>query len=77
VAVTYNDSGDRKLHLYINGTEVSYVASPAVKGKLLVSSNTLIVGNRLTGDRSFQGNLDELYVYNRALSASEVKTLSH
>jgi hypothetical protein len=76
VALTYDDAGDRKLHMYINGVETAYAASPALTGTLLTSSNTLVVGNRISGNRAFQGMLDEVYIYSRALSAEEIKILA-
>jgi concanavalin A-like lectin/glucanase superfamily protein/parallel beta helix pectate lyase-like protein len=75
VAVTYNDSGDRKLHLYLNGSEVAYSRQDVTSGTLRTTSNTLMTGNRIAGDRSFQGKIDDARVYNRALSSSEVAAL--
>jgi hypothetical protein len=75
VAVTYDDGGDRKVRVYLNGSEVAYVTQPAVSGTLRTTSNPLIIGNRVNGDRAFQGTIDEAQIYNRALSTSEVAAL--
>src|SRR5439155_435284 len=76
VAVTYNDSGDRKLHLFLNGTEVTYQRQDTLTGLVKLTANPLSIGNRLTKDRTFQGSIDEVAVYGRALSAAEIQTLS-
>src|SRR5437867_1068162 len=75
VAATYNDTGDRKLHLFLNGNEVAYQRQDTLTGTLKLTTNPLIIGNRLTGDRTFQGSIDEAAVYNRALSATEIQDL--
>ena len=73
VVVTYDDSGDRKAHLYINGNEVTYQSQETVTGTLKLTTNPIILGNRISGNRSFQGTIDEVKIYNRALSATEVQ----
>ena len=76
VAVTYNDAGDRKLHLYLNGSEVTYQQQNILTGTLRTTANTLLIGNRVAGDRAFTGTIDEVRLYNRALSAPEVAALA-
>ena len=39
------------------------------------ASNNLLIGNNAGMSRTFDGKLDEVRVYNRALSADEVKQL--
>jgi hypothetical protein len=75
VAVTYEDCGDRKAHLYVNGHEVSYVAQPAVSGTFVRTSHPFIIGNRPGLDRGFSGIIDDVQVYNAALTASEIASL--
>jgi hyaluronate lyase len=75
VAVTYNDAGDRKLHIFLNGVEVSYSAQPAVTGTLKVTINALNVGNRMASDRTFDGAIDDARVYNRVLTQAEILAL--
>src|SRR5437762_3371925 len=75
VAVTYNDTGDRKLHLFLNGTEVAYQRQDTLTGLVKLTANPLSIGNRLTKDRTFQGSIDEVAVYSQALSAAEIQTL--
>ena len=60
-------------HVYINGVEPTYKTSQdAVGGRINDSSWSVLMGN-LGG--TFNGLIDEVRVYNRALSAQEVKYL--
>ncbi len=75
VAVTYDDKGDRKLHLFVNGVETTYQAQPPVTGTLKFTNNPILIGNTPSLDRTFDGAIDEVNVYNRALSASEISNV--
>jgi|CXWL01.1.fsa_nt_gi parallel beta-helix repeat protein len=75
VAVSYDDAGDRKAHLYVNGVEATYIEQPALTGLLNKPAVKMMLGNREAGDRAFNGLIDEAQVYNRALSAAEVLAL--
>jgi glucose/arabinose dehydrogenase/PKD repeat protein len=67
LAATYDGT---TLRLYLNGTQV---ATRALTGALQVSSGALrFGGNGVWLDEFFSGRLDELRVYNRALTAAEV-----
>ena len=58
------------LRVYVGGAQV---ASRAVTGALQTSTGALrIGGNAVWGGEFFSGRLDELRVYNRALTAAEV-----
>jgi len=62
--------------LYKNGVEVSYGASGGATGSYVSDAAlTTYIGNRPNGQRGFQGLIDEVRVYNRALSASEIYRL--
>ena len=64
---------DATVSHYING-ELS--GTPATTGALasITTSNPLIVGNRFVAtDRTFDGSIDSPKIYNRALSADEIK----
>lgn len=75
MAVTYDDAGDRMLHLFINGAEVSYLdSSGIVSAALRMTSNPLTIGNRDLYNRAFVGKIDELKIYNRVLSLGEIQT---
>ncbi|WKZ21454.1 MAG: Ig-like domain-containing protein [Candidatus Brocadiaceae baterium WH-1] len=62
------------LKLYVNGTEVNSVAA---SGSLDTSTHPLRIGTRAVDpvNRYFKGSIDEVYVFNRALSDQEVLSL--
>jgi hypothetical protein len=66
LAETYDGSAVR---LYINGVLIS--SSPAT-GALATSSNPLQIGGDTIYGQHFAGLIDEVRIYNRALSASEI-----
>lgn len=67
LATTYDGS---LVGLYVNGIQV---ASRMTSGSLLTSTNPLrIGGDSLWGDY-FQGRIDEVRIYNRALTATEIQ----
>jgi glucose/arabinose dehydrogenase/chitodextrinase len=68
VAGTYNGS---TLRLYVNGTQV---ASQARTGNFLVTGTPLRIGGNTYGGEFFPGRIDEVRIYNRALSAAEIQT---
>ena len=67
LAATYDGS---MLRLYVNGTQV---ASTAKSGAITTSTNPLTIGGDPIYGQNFQGLIDEVRVYNRALSTSEVQ----
>jgi hypothetical protein len=58
------------LTLYVNGTAVA--TQPAI-GTLQTNSNPLRIGGNVPYGEFFQGLIDEVRVYNRALSAAEIQ----
>ena len=76
VTMTYDDAGDRKIYVAINGVPCTYVDQIAAEGSL-ANDNTrnLYIGNREALNRPFQGITDEVRIYNRALTAVEIKRL--
>jgi hypothetical protein len=71
LATTYDGATQR---LFVNGTEV---ARQAQSGSLEVSANPLrIGGNTVWAGQSFQGLIDELRLYDRALSQTEIAAVS-
>ncbi len=68
LAATYDGS---TLRLYVNGTQV---ASKAVSGSMANSSGALKIGGNAVWGEWFAGRIDEVRVYNRALSAGEITT---
>ncbi|MHC4435103.1 MAG: LamG domain-containing protein, partial [Planctomycetota bacterium] len=69
VATTYQDGS---LSLYIDGQLDSELA---VSGSLLESPENTTMGNNEAANIPFNGGLDEVYIYNRALNASEIQSL--
>jgi hypothetical protein len=68
LAVTYDGSS---LRLYVDG---SLAATAAVSGSIEASSGPLRIGGNSVWDEWFAGLIDEVRVYNRALSQSEIQT---
>ena len=66
LASTYDGS---TLRLYVNGTQV---ASRALSGSAAASSQALYIGGNALWGEYFQGVIDDVRVYSRALSAAEV-----
>jgi Concanavalin A-like lectin/glucanases superfamily len=67
LAVTY----DRlTLRLYVNGVQVSSVARAA---SIAASTTPLQIGGDTTYGQYFKGRIDEVRVYNRALSQAEIQ----
>src|SRR5207344_402279 len=67
LTATYDGSTVR---LYVNGTQVS---SLAATGPITTSTGALrIGGNVVWGGEWFNGWIDEIRIYNRALNASEI-----
>jgi len=67
IAVTYNGSA---LVFYVNGVATR---STAVTGNIQISSMPLRIGGNTIWGEYFQGQIDEVRVYNRALSQSEIQ----
>ena len=61
IALTYNST---TMKLYLNGTES---ASKALTGAINTNANNLIIGEK------FNGRIDEVRLYDRALSQQEIK----
>jgi len=68
LAGTYDGTTQR---LYVNGTEV---AKRAQSGLIAVSGGVLRIGGESIWGEFFKGRIDEIRVYNRALSAAEITT---
>ncbi|MGI8685665.1 MAG: LamG-like jellyroll fold domain-containing protein [Acidimicrobiales bacterium] len=67
LASTYDGS---ELRVYVNGTEV---ASIEATGSILTSSNALRFGGNAAFGEFFEGLLDEVRIYNRALTGTELQ----
>jgi chitodextrinase len=67
VATTYDGSSFR---FYVNGSQV---ATMPLVGQVRTSNGPLRIGGNTVWAEWFQGQIDDLRIYNRALSASEVQ----
>ena len=68
VAATYDNT---TLRLYVNGVQAG---SRAVTGALLTSTGALRIGGNSVWGEFFAGRIDEVRIYNRALSPGEIQT---
>lgn len=66
LAATYDGSTSR---MFVNGTQV---ATRAVSGPITTSTGVLSIGGNASWGEWFAGLIDEVRVYNRALTAAEV-----
>ena len=67
LAATYDGA---TLRLFVNGVQAG---SAALTGTLLNSSNALSIGGSLVLGEYFEGLIDEVRIYNRALTATEIR----
>ncbi|MEI7619943.1 MAG: LamG-like jellyroll fold domain-containing protein [Candidatus Falkowbacteria bacterium] len=63
------DNTSNQVRIYVNGVLEN---SSSRSGFLTTSASPINIGRRTTPDRYFNGRLDEVVIYNRALSASEI-----
>jgi hypothetical protein len=68
VAGTYDGT---TLRLFINGVQT---ASIAISGPIATSTGPLRIGGNSMWGEFFQGRIDEVRIYNRALSQTEIQT---
>jgi hypothetical protein len=66
VAGSYNGS---QFVLYLDG---AVVTSVPLSGAMKANNQALYLGNQSSGTRAFHGSLDEVRIWNRALSAAEI-----
>jgi len=70
LAGVYDGSAVR---IYVNGNQAG---SAAFSGALIQTGQPLLIGRNGIGGDILKGSVDELRVYNRALSAAEIQTLA-
>jgi hypothetical protein len=68
LATTYDGA---TLRLYVNGTQVSSVAR---SGSIEVGTGAVRIGGNFIWGEYYSGLIDELRIYNRALTATEIQT---
>jgi hypothetical protein len=67
LAATYDGT---TLRLYVNGTQVG---SRSVAGSIVTTTGALRIGGNTVWGEWFKGRLDEVRIYNRPLSQSEIQ----
>ncbi len=73
LAVTYANDANHQLTAYNNGAEDGYTTS--YSGDLGTNTNNLLIGNDTTLLKGYEGTLDDVRIYNRKLSASEINDI--
>lgn len=78
VALTYDDAGDRKPHIYFGTAaselaEATYSSQVAAVGTLSNAVGALRIGNRPDSSRTMDGLLDEFRFKNVALTLAQLK----
>ncbi len=68
LAMTYDGVA---LKLYVNGT---LIRTTSVSGNIVSSTNPLRIGGNSVWGEYFSGRIDEVRIYNRALSVGEIQT---
>jgi hypothetical protein len=66
LAATYDGT---RLRLYVNGVEVG---SRSLSGAMATSTGVLRIGGNSVWDEFFEGGIDEIRIYNRALTPAEI-----
>lgn len=69
VAATYDGAFMR---IYVNGVEV---ANKPQTGTIDASTAPVVIGRNAVSSAAFQGGIDEIALYNRALSANEIRDI--
>jgi hypothetical protein len=74
--MTYDDSGDRTVRVYVDGEEQSYMLQTAGTGTMSADPSIKVaIGNRIGGGKGWDGVIDDARIYDRALSAGEILQL--
>jgi hypothetical protein len=77
VAVRYDRSNATNLPVfYVNGAKVSTVTLAMPSGAAPPLSGTGTIGNRTALDRAWNGLIDDLRIYNRLLTDSEIRAIA-
>ncbi len=74
VAFSYDDFGDRRIHLWADAAEITYATQDAASGDLLSDANMeLVIGNlNTTTDKCLYGYIETVTLYKRPLVTSEL-----
>src|ERR1019366_18455 len=70
------DTNGNQLLLYVNGVPETLQAPATWDGTIRSVNMEMNIGRKATGGDYWQGSIDEVRVYNRALSAAEIGALA-
>jgi hypothetical protein len=74
VAVVFDDSATNKVAFYVNGVKTGYFNSNTTQAPTALTTS-LLIGRRGNSGSEFSGLLDDIRLYNRSLSSSEMQIL--
>jgi hypothetical protein len=75
LAVVYDASSPaNRPQIYVDGVAQVVTQVSAPSGTSLTNTDSYLLGNRGAGDRGWQGQLDDLRIYDRALTTSEIQS---
>src|SRR3989344_2227598 len=63
------------VHIYVDGNEVTYTTTTNGASRTSDAIESLIIGNTIDSNRTWDGLIDEVRIYNRALTPDEIKRL--
>ena len=77
IAVTYDNAGDRKVRIYVDGNEASYDTQTAGTGTIITDTSVPVsIGNRAVSlNRAYDGRIDEVAIFSRILTAPEIREI--
>ena len=75
--VAVNDgTGDASgMHLYLDGVEITIVTGDTLGSNSILINQTVNIGAATGNGQYFTGKIDDARIYNRALTAAEIKQL--
>ncbi len=77
LVMTYDDLGDRKVHVYVNGQEPSSAQQTALDGAMQMNVDLPVtLGDRIGGGRAIGGKIDDVRIYDRVLTQQEIALLA-
>ncbi len=76
VVLTFNaDSVSNAPTFYVNGTPVSFTTTGSCAAFSSDAANDLYIGNTSTSTRAYDGSIDDVRIYDRELTATEISYL--
>src|SRR5262249_1649288 len=74
IAVVYDASSEANTpQIYVDGVSQIVTQETAPLGTPLANTDPYVFGNRGTGDQGWSGRLDEVQIYDAALTAAQIQ----